>query len=194
MKTIVVIILTFTLLSCKSNSESDLTTPDAEITTTEMDISNDTIAMIGVAKTFLKWYKNNYEKANNFGFTYQDKQGNYQVSVAQGEEYLNFLKRSGYISDKYVELWFQYFKDKAKYLEENLQTEGPPEGFEFDLVLITQEPEILLNEIHNLQFAVGENNGTKALLQMAGDWGYEIEMVKENDKWLIEYISTLNYD
>lgn len=145
-------------------------------------------------KDFLRWYKTHYTKANSFGFTYQDKQGNFHVSIAQGEEYLNFLKSSGYIADKYVELWLQYFKDKALYLEENPQNEGPPEGFEFDLVLITQEPELMLNEIENLQFAVSENNGEKAILQVAGNWGYDFEMTKVNGKWLIEYIATMNYD
>ncbi|MBK9256704.1 MAG: hypothetical protein IPM42_14545 [Saprospiraceae bacterium] len=193
MKTIL-ILLCIAILSCKPNSEAGNIQHPSENSASTEQINNDTLAMIQSVKGFLTWYKENYSKANSFGFTYMDKQGNYNVSVAQGEEYLNFLKSSGYISDTYVSLWLQYFKDKAAYLEENLQNEGPPEGFEFDLVLITQEPELLLNEIHNLQFAVGENNGTKALLQMAGDWGYEIEMVKENDKWLIVYISTLNYD
>jgi len=128
--------------------------------------SSDTLLMIQSVKGFLHWYKNNYAKANSFGFTYQDKHGNYQVSVDQGKEYLNFLKSSGFISDKYVDIWLKYFKDKSKYLVENLQNEGPPEGFEFDLVLITQEPELVLNEIDNLQFVVPENDGNKAILQI----------------------------
>lgn len=156
--------------------------------------TNDTILMIQSVKGFLEWYKTNYTKSNSFGFTYQDKQGNFHVSIPQGEEYLSFLKSSGYISDKYVDIWLKYFKDKATYMEENLQNEGPPEGFEFDLVLITQEPELVLNEINNLQFMVSEKNGDKAILQIVGELGYDFELIKENGKWMIAYIATMNYD
>jgi len=188
------LLLIIILLSCKSKPETiEITTQTESIVSSEVS-TNDTLAMQETVKAFLRWYKTNYTKANSFGYTYQDKQGNFHVSVAQGEEYLKFLKSSGYIAAKYVELWLQYFKDKADYLEKNLQNEGPPEGFEFDLVLITQEPELMLNEIDNLQFAVSERNGDKAILQVAGHWGYDFELTKENGKWLIEYIATLNYD
>ena len=157
--------------------------------------TNDTLLMIQSVKGFLEWYKTNYKEANSFGFTYQDKQGNYQVSISQGEEYLKFLKSSGFISEKYVIDWLKYFVDKAQYLLENPQNEGPPEGFEFDLVLITQEPELVLNEINNLQFVVLGNTGSKAILQIVGDFvGYNFELIKENGKWKIEYIATMNYD
>lgn len=180
--------------ACNASTETKIKThPLSESLVTE-ESSSDTIAMIETVKGFLKWYKENYKQANSFGFTYQDKQGNYHVSISQGEEYLNFLKSSAYISDKYVDAWLKYFKDKAQYLEENLQNEGPPEGFEFDLVLITQEPELVLNEINNLQFAVSENDGSKAILQIAGQFGYDFELIKENGKWMIEYIATMNYD
>jgi hypothetical protein len=79
-------------------------------------------------------------------------------------------------------------------MEENLQKEGPPDGFEFDLVLITQEPELVLNEINNLQFMVSEKNGDKAMLQIVGELGYDFELIKENGKWMIAYIATMNYD
>jgi hypothetical protein len=84
--------------------------------------------------------------------------------------------------------------DKAAYLEENLSPEGPPEGFEFDLVLITQEPELVLNAIDEKQFSVTENNGTKAVLQMGGEDGYDFDMEKINGRWMIAYIATMNYD
>lgn len=188
-----ILLLFVPLIACKPGAPSENVV--TEISEVKADIqTSDTLAMQHTVKEFLSWYKSNYTQANSFGFTYQDKQGNYHVSIAQGEEYLKYLKSSGYISDKYVEDWLKYFIDKAAYLEENLQNEGPPEGFEFDLVLITQEPELVLNEVNNLQFAVTENNGEKAILQVAGDFGYDFEMVKENGNWKIAYIATMNYD
>lgn len=157
-------------------------------------INNDSLRMIQTVTGFLHWYKANYTEANSFGFTFQDKKGNYQVSISQSKKYLEFLKSSGFISEKYVIAWLKYFKDKAQYLQENLQNEGPPEGFEFDLVLITQEPELVLNNINNLQFVIVENSRSKAILQVIGEFSYDFELIKENGKWMIEYIATNNYD
>lgn len=194
MKSLLLLLLTVLILSCKSNSESIQISSDTETITPIVEASNDTLAMIGVAKSFLHWYKENYEKANSFGFTYQDKQGNYHVAMGECEAYLGFLKSSGYLSDEYINLWMRYFKEKAEYMEENPENQGPPEGFEFDLVLITQEPELVLNTINDKLFAVVENSGTKAVLQMGGEEGYDFDMVKENGKWMIAYIATMNYD
>lgn len=189
-----IFLLVFYTLGMHPNTLFEKTKIQITTDIASLNYSNDTLLMIQSVKGFLHWYKNNYAKANSFGFTYQDKQGNYQVSVNQGKEYLKFLKSSGFISDKYVDIWLKYFKDKAKYLLENLQNEGPPEGFEFDLVLITQEPELVLNEIDNLQFLVSENDGNKAILQIIGEFGYDIELINENGKWMIDYIATMNYD
>ena len=109
--------LLFILFACKPTTTSGDSSTQAETISPSVEIINDTVAMTKTVKEFLTWYKNNYTQTNSFGFTYQDKQGNYHVSVQQGEEYLKYLKSSGYISDVYVNLWMQYFKDKSDYLE-----------------------------------------------------------------------------
>ena len=190
----IVILCFIVFVSCKSEPKINDNSNSNQAVLGSEEIINDTLAMTNTVIDFLKWYKKNYEEANSFGLTYQDKQGYYHVSLKECESYLNFLKSSGFISDTYVNEWTKYFKDKAEYMENNLQNEGPPEGFEFDLVWITQEPEELLKAIDSLKLVVGTNDGKQALLQMAGDWGYEIELEKVEGIWLIAYISTLNYD
>ena len=187
------LVLFIACLACKPDAVSEKG-GNQEVEANPIVTMSDTFAMKQAVLGFLSWYKNNYSEANSFGLTYQDKQGNFHVSTVNCEKYLQFLKSSGYISDNYVQAWQKYFNDRAIYMDENLQSEGPPEGFEFDLVLITQEPELMLNEIDKLQFAVSENDGKKAILQVAGQFGYDFEMVKENGKWTIEYIATMNYD
>jgi hypothetical protein len=150
--------------------------------------------MIQSVKGFLHWYKINYSKANSFKFTYEDNQGNYQVNLIACKDYLQYLKNSGFISDEYVTLWMKYFDDKAAYLKENLQNEGPPEGFDFDLVLISQEPDLIFNAVEKLDFVLLDLKENKAVLQMSGEWMYDIDMTKENGKWMIDYIATANYD
>lgn len=100
------------------------------------------------------WYKKHYAETQNIDILYQDKQGYYQVSISQSEQYLSYLKSSGFVTDKYIGIWAKYFKDKAAHLKENLQKEGPPEVFEYDFVLIAQEPELILNGLDYLTFQV----------------------------------------
>lgn len=151
------------------------------ITTTN---TNDSLNMIKSVKEFLQWYRVNYTKANSFKFTFEDNKGNYQVNLSACEDYLKYLKSSGYISDEYISLWMKYFTDKATYLKENPQNEGPSEGFEFDLVLITQEPELILNAIETIEFLVVETKENKAILNLTGEWMYDIDMTKVT--WLLK--------
>ena len=73
-----------------------------------------------------------------------------------------------------------------------------PEGFDFDLVLITQEPELILNKIERLKFKTISMKGSTAIIGVTcpGDDSidYEFEMHKTKTGWQIGYISTSNYD
>ncbi|MBK7233067.1 MAG: hypothetical protein IPH93_12605 [Saprospiraceae bacterium] len=187
------LILLGVFVSCKSNSKAEPTENLASDTTVP-EMENDSTKMVRTVKEFLGWYKSNYNKANDFGFTFQDPQGNYMVNLDECQKYLNFLKSSGHISEIYEKEWKKYFESKAQYLKENLQNEGPPEGFEFDLVLITQEPEIILNKIDALQYVVTNNEEGTTVVRIEGELGYDFEMNLENGIWKIDYIATMNYD
>ncbi len=164
--------------------------------TTEKSTQKDSSELIQTVIRFLKWYKLNYEKANDFEFIKKDLKGNYQVNLDACKRYLDTLKSSGCISESYRKDWQKYFDDKAVYLTENPQNEGPPEGFDYDLVLITQEPELVLDNIRKLKYKIVKYGGGKATVSLTGKFGvdYEFEMSKSGKKWLIDYISTMNYD
>ncbi|MBK8699251.1 MAG: hypothetical protein IPN29_06760 [Saprospiraceae bacterium] len=155
---------------------------------------SDSSQMVTSIKGFLTWYKKNYKKANSFGLTGVDGGGNYIVNATGCKQYLAFLKSSGYISDTYTTLWQTYFNSKEEAFTINPQNEGPPEGFDFDLVLITQEPELIWNAIPKLKFRIIEHHGNKALIEMTGEWIYEIDLSKNKGKWQIDYIATTNFD
>ena len=181
------------LFSCKSNTEIGGEKNSAFVDNYQ-ESKNDTLAMQEVAYGFLSWYKYHYQEANSFGLTYQDKQGNFHVSMVNCEAYLGYLKSSGFISEKYINTWLQYFNERATYFEQNLQNEGPPEGFELDYVLTTQEPELVFDALTNLQFEVFKIDETKATLLVAAHWGYELQLSKTDGKWLIDNIVPLNYE
>lgn len=147
---------------------------------------------------FLKWYKVNLNKANNFPFLVKDSADNFMVNEIACTGYLNFLKTSQYISQKYIEHWKVFFNDKASELKEHPLQSDIPEGFDFDLVLITQEPELVLNKIAQLKFKIVSMNENVALIgvRLPSDKlvQYEFEMYKAKAGWQIGYISTPNYD
>lgn len=147
---------------------------------------------------FLKWYKINLNKANNFPILVKDSADNFMVDKKASNGYLNFLKSSQCISQKYIELWKVFFDDKASELRDHPNPSDIPEGFDMDFVLITQEPDIILNKIANLKFNIISMNEKVALIgvRLPSDKSvqYEFEMYKTKAGWQIGYISTPNYD
>ncbi|MEO5943495.1 MAG: hypothetical protein ABIP30_03600 [Ferruginibacter sp.] len=147
---------------------------------------------------FLKWYKVNLHKANSFPFLVKDSADNFMVNKSACSNYLNFLKSSQYISQKYMEYWKVFFDDKALELRDHPSQSDIPEGFEMDLVLITQEPELVLNKIDRIKFKTISTNNSVALIGVT--WPgkdamqYEFEMYKTKAGWQIGYISTPNFD
>lgn len=157
--------------------------------------SNDTLETINSIKGFLKWYKHHYTTVNNFLLTTSDSKGYYMVDEKACENYLSFLKSSGYISESYISDWRKYFTSKVQFFKEQPQNEGPPEGFDMDLVLLTQEPEYILNDIDKLKFKTTTIKGNTAVIEVSNAYSmYDFEMSKIDGKWIIDYIATQNYD
>lgn len=161
-------------------------------------VNTDALTAQQVIVKFLRWYKINLNKANNFPFLTKDTAGNYMVDKTAATNYLDFLKGSGCISQQYISHWRTYFDDKAKQLKNEPMQSDVPEGFDFDLVLITQEPEIILNKIDRLKLKLISIKGSTAVISVKcpGDdtIDYEFEMFKTKTGWQISYISTANYD
>ncbi|MDQ3142365.1 MAG: hypothetical protein M3Q56_08995 [Bacteroidota bacterium] len=157
-------------------------------------VENDSLSIFKTVNKFLQWYKVNYKVANAFKFTFTDSKGNYQVNMKECNKYLAYLQSSLFISDTYVQEWKKYFEMKVEYFAAYPMKEGPPEGFDVDLILMTQEPELVLNNIKNLPMKIAELTPDKAILHIEADYGYEIDLSRVSGKWKIDYISPLNDD
>lgn len=165
----------------------------------KMSEQPDSIQIKNTILAFLSWYKANMmSEQNQYKFIVPDAKGMYSIDKKASEDYLSFLKSSGQISDQYLNEWRKYFTDRAKYFSENPSNEGPPEGFDMDLVLITQEPELVLDSLNQLKFQIKSMEHSKATMNVSGNPQYNIdydfEMSKINEKWYIDYIATMNYD
>ncbi len=161
-------------------------------------LTNDTTQVKDNITAFLTWYKANYKQATSFPFLQKDKSGNPVVNDAACKAYLDYLSSSKLLSAKYREYWQQFFNDKKIELATNPIGTDVPEGFDMDLVLITQEPERVLERIDSIQYHIVSMNDSVALVGLKWpahkDMQYEFEMAKGKAGWLINYISTPNYD
>lgn len=155
---------------------------------------SDSTQIVHQIHSFIKWYRDKYHWVNGVEFTGTDAKGNYKVNLDQCAEFLNRLKSSGFISNEYISVWYKYFESQVQYFKDNPMNEGPPEGFDYDLVFITQEPELLWESPDVLQFTVGLNEDNQMEANLLGELDYSFEMIRENGVWKIAYIGTMNYD
>jgi hypothetical protein len=145
-----------------------------------------------VISGFLEWYKDNYMRLYDYRLTVTDSSGNYQVDKKACEGYLSELKASGFISDEYLKLWNRYFDDQSEKFKMYTQNEGPPEGFDFDLVLHTQEPEEVCKVLKNMKYTYKEKSDGKVVVHADTgwpDWVYVFELTLMQHHWYIDYIS-----
>lgn len=120
-------------------------------------VTNSHISLDGrkVVIDFLLWYKNAYSEISqivlvNIGDERTTNEP-YTINISGCDEYLSFLKQSGFISDKYIEQWSNYFHQQSDVYKITLQTDGPPEGFEYDFILQTQEIDDALKSIDDIK-------------------------------------------
>jgi len=159
---------------------------------------NESTKVIKSITGFLNWYNAQLHKANSFPFLAKDGNGFYVIDKKACSNYLAFLRSSKYISQNYIDAWQVFFDDKATLLKEQKMKDDIPEDFDMDFILMTQEPEVVLNNISKLKFKVVTMNSKTALIDVKlpadSTVDYKFEMINGKGGWQIEYISTANYD
>jgi hypothetical protein len=147
---------------------------------------------IKTIQNFLSWYKMNYKRRNQYKMTYTDSNGNFRVDIKDCSGYFTDLLSSGCISQEYVRLWSDYCKSQDEKFIISPQNEGPPEGFDMDLVLHTQEPDEVTKHYKKFKYIESKIEKSKAVIFVDTewpDWIYVFELSKIKDHWYIDYIS-----
>lgn len=155
-------------------------------------------AAIGNARDFLYWYRDNLKKANSFPMLTKDSRGYCQVNMPACKKYLEFLNSSELLSPQYFADSQVFFDSAAKRIAADHLTDEVPEDFDLDLVLGTQEPELILSKIDSLRFIVVSMSDSSALMNvnLPSDptVSYQFEMVKKKYSWKIGNISIPDYE
>ena len=141
-------------------------------------------------KDFLTWYELNYQKANSFGLVNQgDSTVFYSVNFEETEKFLAYLKSSGFVS----ETWLRNFREQFKKAEQNFKdepiNEGPPPGFDYDIVLLTQEPDMVFGKKNDPLIISSEVRGENAVLKLDLGMKLQFSLTKEDGKWKIDRIT-----
>lgn len=153
----------------------------------------DSINMVKTIQGFLHWYKDNYNKSAGFRLVGTDKNGYYFVDKKACKKYLKHIKSSGFTSDTYIQRWQKYFSEMAINFKANPQNEGPPEGFDYDLISGTQEPELFYSPSENLKLSITKIEKYKVVIRTIDIWVHQFTLSESKGKWKIDDIEILGY-
>jgi hypothetical protein len=146
-------------------------------------------------KEFINWYGKNQTKlsqielVNNSRGEIIDSTKFYSVNFENTEKYLTQFKKSGLFSEKYIESQRKYFKDCESDFIAEPENDGPPSGFDYDIVMKSQDFEIkeLIRDLKVKNLTVTEKTA-----KLTADFGiyYKLNFTlsKENEVWKIDDI------
>lgn len=146
-------------------------------------------------KGFFKWYKTKFEYLDHQIFPVDmDFKSNkpYRINFKETENYLSFLKSSGFFSDEYIINNRSYFKAIDEKLKKTKQNDGPVDGLDYDIVINSQEPEVILEDLNGFKFTVVRSSNDYVAVKITTKFNqntYSIYTLKKNgSKYLINKI------
>lgn len=184
-------LLSITCFNCKAQNTSH----------THISIKNEDSDAREFVKSCLKWYKTRIHYINtsiHFVDINMQRPTTYRINYNETEKYLSILKSSSFFSDKYLNYYRSYFQKIDSNFQKTKQDDGEPEGLDFDLIMHSQEPESILqnlNEIHLIVLKSSTND--KVLVKMKTKFDLNafslFELSKTNNSYIIDKIEFVAY-
>ncbi|UOQ70067.1 hypothetical protein [Hymenobacter cellulosilyticus] len=150
-------------------------------------------------RRFVTWY---IQKADSLPGNFvlnseaSDSTKFYAVDFPGTEEWLRAVQQSGTVSPAYLAQWRAYFRRYDDTLRLHPQNDGPPAGFDYDFLLLTQEAEETATDLQAGKFIVTQQQGAHAHVQVRGPQhetyqaGLDFDLSQQADgRWLIDKIS-----
>ncbi|RRB10554.1 hypothetical protein EHT87_29740 [Larkinella knui] len=116
----------------------------------------------------------------------------YSVNFKNGEKYLAYLRSSHLLTDTYLNEWRIYFRERQQGFQLTHQNEGPPTGFEYDLVLLSQDVDVQLDSLKKLKITKVTVQKDRASVEFDLLASYECRLIRKNGVWLINEILNLS--
>jgi hypothetical protein len=199
LQTQLTICIWFALAACSSADNNKLTGIGSNYAINAVPPSDETFNKQPAANilNFLRWYRANSQQLKKIELvthsTNPDSASYYVVNTAGTEKYLEELKKSGFVSDKYIAWWRAYFDMVNEKLKKAPQTTAPVSGLDFDFVMLSKDCEEDLKRIEkstvdNQKIANDEGSITVGL-PTVGRLKYWIS--KQDGKWMIDEIKDM---
>ncbi|GAB3328260.1 hypothetical protein GCM10027299_30210 [Larkinella ripae] len=152
----------------------------------------DSALAVRAVVTFLNWYKNRIDSVSRIALVDQKPGKVYSVNFKNGEKYLACLRSSRLLTDAYLNEWRVYFRERQQGFQLSRQREGTPTGFEYDLVLLSQEAKSELAELKTVKIDQVTLQEDRARVELDLRDSYEFRLVRKNGVWLINEILNLS--
>ena len=152
------------------------------------ETSSDSVQVRQTVIDFLTWYQAHGQGANRILLVNQPAGKPYSVNLKNGDRYLTYLKGSHLLTDGFLNEFRAYFKERNVAFQLNPQFEGPPDGFEFDLILLNQDVDKQLESLNTLQIGKVTISQDQALIGFTLIDTYEFRMAQQNGRWMIDEI------
>ena len=137
---------------------------------------------------FLGWYRDHLQEVNRIPLVNQREGEPYSVNLKNAEQYLTLLKSSQGLTDAYLDEKRKYFKERQEDFRQRPQDEGPPIGFDIDLVTLNQDVDMQLGSLESLKTGDVSIIDDEALVRFKLLDDYEIRLVRLDGRWLINKI------
>lgn len=177
------LILLFFIISCSG--------PVAEIKRSDASLTREADSTI---RDFFSWYKNNYDTVNSYPLVITgngDTNVQYRLNKKGAEQYLSVLQSSGKVTANLIAFYHRAFTMCDSIMLSDKQTDGPPYGFEADMILCSQDPESSFDEIlQNKQFEIKLQGDTA--YTTFGEGKTPLSLIHTNNRWLIDKIGCYN--
>ncbi|WP_420150214.1 hypothetical protein, partial [Spirosoma sp.] len=185
------------LLLFGKNLLNDITASDQSeeeyvATAVEEAPDTDSTAVTQTVLDFLHWYKANLQSISQIDLVNQQPGENYSVNARNSDRYLTYLKTSELLTENYINEWRTFFQDRQAGFLATPQQEGLPTGFDYDLVMLTQNIDMLMDSLETVKVNSVQTGQNQASVQFFLLEEYEFRLVKEHDRWLINEILNLS--
>lgn len=142
---------------------------------------------------FLKWYKDNDERLHKIQLItggLDDTTTFYSVDFKATERYLSELKKSGFLSEGFLNELRKHFTQSNEYLKKHPQNDGPAPGFEADLIMKSQDYMDVWENLDKVKVINEKTSSDKAFVELlfAGNYKTKYFLTKKGNKWLIDTI------
>ncbi len=166
------------LLACeKKAATTEAANPSTENATAAAETSDAGETVLA----FLKWYNQNEMALSKIEKVKTVEGEPYALNKPGTEEYLAKLKSSGFIADAYLDSERADFAELEKEYLADPQFDGPPNGFDYDRVLLAQD----WNDLDQATIVSKEQNANDATVVAEIGGQLKFKLVTENGNWFI---------